>query len=163
MKKLVPPDFEVPQVLETSKFRLRMLTVHDVVKDYDAVMTSVDHLQGVFGPDDEWPEGLTLEENLIDMGWHHKEFLIRSSFAYTVVTPDESQILGCVYVDPTDKAGYDAEVFMWVRKSELDKGLDQDLLEAVKNWIDEKWPFKKVAYPGRAIDWETWESLKEEY
>ena len=41
----VPTDFVVPSRLETSEFRLRRLTVHDVVKDYDAVMSSVDHLR----------------------------------------------------------------------------------------------------------------------
>ena len=50
----VPGDFEVPATLETEEFRLRMLTVNDVVKDYDAVMTSVEHLKtiwpGVPGP-----------------------------------------------------------------------------------------------------------------
>ena len=46
----VSSNFEVPDILETDKFRLRKLTVNDVVKDYDAVMTSVDHLKGVFGP-----------------------------------------------------------------------------------------------------------------
>ena len=35
----LPPDFE-PPVLETERFRLRSLKVHDVIKDYDAVMTS---------------------------------------------------------------------------------------------------------------------------
>jgi hypothetical protein len=39
----VPPQFQVPRVLETAEFRLRMLTVNDVVKDYDAVMTSLEH------------------------------------------------------------------------------------------------------------------------
>lgn len=47
-KPFILRDFKIPDVLETDKFRLRMLTVNDVVKDYDAVMTSVDHLQGVF-------------------------------------------------------------------------------------------------------------------
>lgn len=46
-KPFILRDFKIPDVLETDKFRLRMLTVNDVVKDYDAVMTSVDHLQGV--------------------------------------------------------------------------------------------------------------------
>jgi hypothetical protein len=161
MKKLVPPDFDVPQVLETGKFRLRMLTIHDAVKDYDAVMTSLGHLQGVFGPGSTWPsEDLTLEENLIDMGWHQREFQIRSSSAYTVVNLDESRCLGCLYIDPTDRAGYDAEVHMWVRKSEFDKGLDHDLFDAVSAWIGEEWPFENVAYPGREIDWEVWQSLK---
>lgn len=37
----VPCAFKVPAGLETAIFRLRMLTVYDVVKDYDAVVTSV--------------------------------------------------------------------------------------------------------------------------
>lgn len=36
----VDSDFVIPQQLETDEFRLRMLTVSDVVKDYDAVMSS---------------------------------------------------------------------------------------------------------------------------
>ena len=46
----IPTEFKVPQVLENENFRIRMLTVNDVVKDYDAVMSSVEHLKGVFGP-----------------------------------------------------------------------------------------------------------------
>jgi hypothetical protein len=159
MKTLVPADFNIPETLETDKFRLRMLRVNDVVKDYDAVMTSVQHLQGVFGPRSKWPSAdLTFEQDLIDLGWHQKEFQTRSSFAYTVMTPDEHQCLGCMYILPTDKSDYEAEIYMWVRQSAYDGGLDQDLLETVKKWIEEKWPFKKVAYPGREIDWETWNS-----
>jgi len=33
----VPVGFQVPATLGTKEFRLRMLTVNDVVKDYDAV------------------------------------------------------------------------------------------------------------------------------
>lgn len=39
----VPREYGVPESLEVDEFRLRMLTVNDVVKDYDAVMSSVDH------------------------------------------------------------------------------------------------------------------------
>ena len=84
----VDEDFVVPDILETDEFRLRMLTVNDVIKDYDAVMSSVEHLRKVW-PDSGWPEGLTLEEDLIDLGWHQREFMNRSSFAYTMVTLDE--------------------------------------------------------------------------
>ena len=45
MKKIIPIDFQVPEIFETDRLRLRMLTVNDVVKDYDAVMTSITHLQ----------------------------------------------------------------------------------------------------------------------
>ena len=103
----VPKEFKVPEKLETKEFRLRMLTVNDVVKDYDAVMTSVEHLKSVW-PGGSWPEGLTFEQDLIDLGWHQKEFQRRTSFAYTVVTPSESEVTGCVYINPTPKRDYDA-------------------------------------------------------
>ena len=158
----IATDFEIPKVLETDKFRLRMLTVNDVVKDYEAVMTSVDHLKGVFGPNSTWPsKELTLEQDLIDLGWHQKEFQRRASFAYTVMNLDESKCLGCVYIDPTKKTDYDAEVYLWIRKSEFDNGLDTDLFDSVKNWIENDWPFKNVAFPGREIEWSKWESMTE--
>jgi len=158
----VPPDFRIPEKLEIEKFRLRMLTVNDVVKDYDAVMTSIGHLKGVFGPRSKWPsKELTFEQDLIDLGWHQKEFQRRSSFAYTVMNKEESRCLGCVYIDPTTKVGYDAEVYLWVRESEFKSGLDPILFDAVKKWIKKEWPFKNVAYPGREIEWTKWEAKTE--
>jgi len=149
-KQLVPEEFQVPEKLETDKFRLRMLTVNDVVKDYDAVMTSVDHLQGVFGTDSTWPKpDLTFEQDLIDLGWHQKEFQKRSSFAYTMVSLDESECLGCMYIYPTDTEGFDAKVYLWVRRSEVKNGLDQILFETIKKWMNDEWPFEKIEYPGR--------------
>ncbi len=158
----ISSDFKVPQSHENVHFSARMLTVNDVVKDYDAVMTSIDHLQGVFGPRSKWPsKDLTLEQDLIDLGWHQKEFQKRSSFAYTVVRPDESEVIGCIYIYPTSKSDYNAMITMWVRSSVLDEGLDAVLFESVRQWISEEWPFKKVAYPGREITWEEWESISE--
>lgn len=157
----IPSDFVIPDILENQHFRIRMLTVNDVIKDYDAVMTSIDHLQGAFGPNSKWPSNdLTLEQDLIDLGWHQKEFQIRRSFAYTVDRLDESQVLGCLYINPSDKAAFDAEIYMWVRASEVENGLDSILFESVKKWVPEVWPFKKVAYPGREIKWEDWKSMK---
>lgn len=153
----VPKDFVVPPTLETPEFRLRMLTVHDVVKDYDAVMSSVDHCKTVWRG--KWPEGLTLEQNLIDLGWHQKEFQTRRSFAYTVVAPDESRVLGCVYILPTRKQGHDAEVFLWARQSELSGGLEHRLQAAVEGWLDSHWPFRSPALPGRLIAWEKWRAI----
>ncbi len=157
----VPKEFKVPEKLETREFRLRMLTVNDVVKDYDAVMTSVEHLKTVW-PGDTWPEGLTFEQDLIDLGWHQKEFQRRTSFAYTVVTPSESKVTGCVYINPTPKRGYDAVVYLWARQSELESGLESRLLTAVKEWLAKEWPFKKAAFPGHDISWEEWRKIPDE-
>ena len=43
MQELVPDDFDVPAVLEHKRFRLRMLSVDDVVQDFDAICDRVDH------------------------------------------------------------------------------------------------------------------------
>jgi len=160
MKKFAPDSIIIPSGIETEDFRIRALTIHDVVKDYDAVMSSIDHLQGVFGPDISWPSAdLTFEQDLIDLGWHHKEFQKKRSFAYTVMSLDESRCLGCVYVDPSEKAGYDAKVILWVRQSEVGNGLDEKLYAAVRTWMSEQWWFSTVAFPGRQLRWEEWDGL----
>ncbi|MGD2031228.1 MAG: GNAT family N-acetyltransferase [Gammaproteobacteria bacterium] len=157
----VPKGFKVPEKLETDEFRLRMLTVNDVVKDFDAVTTSVEHLRNIW-PGGTWPEGLTLEQNLIDLGWHQKEFQTRRSFAYTVVSLSETTVKGCVYIEPTRKSGYDAEIYLWARQSELPNGLESRLYDAVKKWVVREWPFDNAAFPGRSIDWESWSKMPDE-
>lgn len=156
----VPADFEVPVIFENQYFRFRTLTVNDVVKDYDAVMSSREHLRGVFGPNNPWPEDdLSVEQDLIDLGWHQKEFQLRSSFTYTVVALDESRVLGCIYIFPASKNGYDAEITMWVRADIVDEGYDEILFNTVEQWIEREWPFEQPAYPGRSIPWDQWLSL----
>ncbi len=147
---LVPDDFEVPQVLDRERFRLRMLTIHDVVKDYDAVMSSIDHLQGVFGERSSWPSpSLTLEQDLIDLGWHQKEFRKRTSFTYTMMSRDEKRCLGAVYFYPSADAASDVDVYLWVRADEVAGGLDGELFATVRWWVQQSWPFRRVRYPGR--------------
>ncbi len=153
----VPEDFKVPHGIEGDRFRLRMLTIRDVDKDFEAVMSSIDRLQKIWNS--EWPAGLTREQNLIDLGWHQKEFQRRTSFAYTVVSPDESQVLGCVYIYPTPKTGFDAEIYFWVRDSELGKGLEVSLEHEISDWLKRQWPFRKVAFPGRMMSWDQWHRL----
>jgi len=135
--RIVPEEFQVPQVLETDEFRLRPLTVHDLIKDYDAMMSR-----------GEETEGLTLEQNLIDLGWHQKEFQRRSSFTYTVVSLDEARCLGCVYIYPSSTPGVDVDVYMWVRGDA--PHLDPVLFQEVQRWVDAVWCFEHVAYPERA-------------
>jgi len=155
-RPLVPASFQVPARLDAPGFHLRMLTVNDLIKDYDAVMSSVEHLQGVMDPVDPWPRGMTLEEDLVDLGWHQREFLLRHSFAYTVMNADESVCLGCCYLYPSDRAGYDAMAFYWVRASEAATGLDARLGQAFRTWLATQWPFRRIAFPGRDIPWSEW-------
>jgi hypothetical protein len=147
-KRFVPDDFKVPASFETNRFRLRMLSVDDVEKDYEAVVESRELLHRMFGG--QWPRvGFTLEENLADLEKHQQEFLDRKAFAYTVVSLDETKVLGCVYIDPPEASDSDAVVVMWVRQTEYDKGLDEVLFNEVRDWISSVWPFKKVNFTGR--------------
>ena len=146
--RFVPDDFEIPALLETDRFRLRMLSVDDIEKDYEAVIESRELLHTLFGG--PWPRPeFTLEENLADLERHQQEFLSRKAFAYTVMSLDETRVLGCVYIDPPETTDSNAVVVMWVRQTEYDKGLDEILFNKARNWISSDWPFKKVDYLGR--------------
>lgn len=156
----LPREFVVPERLETERFRLRPLTIHDVAKDYDAVMTSREHLWGLFGEGWGWPpKDLTLEQDLIDLGWHQKEGQCRSSFVFAAMSPDEKRLLGCVYIDPPAKAGYDAEACWWARQSELASGLEEELGAAFRAWLAAAWPFARILFPGRDLSWAEYEAL----
>jgi hypothetical protein len=161
MNKFVPAHFSIPGCLETKYFKARMLTIHDLIKDYDAIMSSVQQLQGLFGSDDIWPEGLTLEDDLVDLGWHQREFKLRRSFAYTVMSLDETQCLGCFYIEPSEKVDFEARVILWVRTTEFVTGLDEKLFSSVKQWLADKWWFSTIAFPGRELSWLQWHALQD--
>jgi len=57
-------------------------------------------------------------------------------------------------------SGFDCKIIMWVRESEVDKGLDEYLFTTVKKWIHDAWPFRNPGYPGREIDWKEWDNYK---
>ncbi|SRR5258706_12088558 len=148
----LPREFVVPRVVETDAFRLRSITIHDVIKDYDAVMSSREHLWQRFGPTWGWPaEDLTIEQNLIDLGWHQKEFTLRSSFDYAVMALDEKRLLGCVYIDPPEDATVDAEVWFWARVSEHGRRLEQELGRFLTGWLGASWPFRSVRVNGERL------------
>jgi hypothetical protein len=156
----VPPGFEVPERVEGDGFTIRPLTIHDAVIDYDAVMTSIDSIRDSYWRAPGWPSyDLSLMQNLIDLAWHTKERQFRTSFAYIPVTPDGTVELGCIYIDPSAKEVFDADVQMWVRQSEATSGLDGRLYRTVRDWIEREWPFQRVAYPGRDISRDEWDAL----
>ncbi len=145
---IVPEDFQLPEGFETESFRVRPITVADAEQDYEAVMESKDIIHRRF-MDDSWPtEDFTLDDNRRDMLRKERRRAKRSSFTYTVVSQDESRVLGCVYINK-GIGGPDAAVFMWARKSEAEGTLDQELEAAVRTWMEEAWPFERVVYPGR--------------
>jgi len=160
---LVPADFEVPVLVEGQaeggRFQLVPLGPELVKVDFDAYMSSIEHLQQTFTRSTGWPhEGITDEDAMLDMETEQGRFQRRESFAYGVLTPDGSRERGSVYVRPSPVEGYDAVVMLWVTKADYDAGFDAELYGWVTNWIATDWPFQSVAYPGRAIAWEDWDA-----
>ncbi len=144
--RFLPKEFNNPPKIETNDFIVRPITINDVVKDYDAVMSSRDHLWERFGGSWGWPpEDLSIEQDLIDLAWHQKEAQIQSTFNYAVMSPDQSRLLGCIYIDPPSIEGTDAEVWFWARQSELLNGLESKIEDFVLGWLSEIWPFNVVS------------------
>lgn len=156
----LPEDFEVPTLVAGPRFRIRPITVHDAVKNYDAVMSTRDRLWEQYGEMSGWPgPDHTLEEALIDVAWRQKEAVLRRSFHYAVLNTDESSFLGAVYVEPARRLGADAEIAYWVRDSEAGSRLEMEIEEFVREWAVGAWPFKTVRFPGRDITWAEWRTL----
>lgn len=146
----VPHTFNVPTSYFSDDLALVKLTQELAEKDYAAVMENKELLRVQFGG--EWPaDEFTLEQNKADLALHEQMFEARTSFTYSVVTPDTSRVLGCVYINPTDSVGFDAQVHLWVRRSAGANNGDIRLSDAtlkatVKSWLAKTWPFENVLF-----------------
>lgn len=113
-------------------------------------MSSIDIIQKTRGGN--WPtHALTLEDDLIDLCWHQREFEHRSSFAFTVMSPDERKFLGCLYLYPPgyrseNSKNADVDVSFWVSQEAYDNGLYPVLYKTLDKWLKTSWPFKKIIY-----------------
>lgn len=146
---LLPKSFNAPDSLVLEHFVLLPLGSDFCDLDYAAISSNIDYLKGTFGPNTDWPEGITYEDNFEELKIHEELFEEKLSFAYSVFSPDRSKIIGCVYITPLSTKKYDASVTFWLTEEAYDSGLDTLLLYSMKLWLKEEWPFKSVAFPGR--------------
>jgi hypothetical protein len=155
----VPADYVVPTEFRTAKYKLVPLGPAVVHQDYEAYMSSIEHLQKTFGGG-RWPtKDITMTDAMKDMENEQSRFEKRQSFAYGVLSLDGKKEWGSVYVRPSRKAGYDAMVTMWVTKAKFDQGFEDELYKDVKGWVGKSWPFGKVAFVGRDISKEAFAKL----
>ena len=95
---------------------------------------------------------MTLNENLVDLGWHEREFSLRHSFAYTVLSPqNEEEVIGCCYIYPSDNHEFEVQAYYWIRQDLLSSGLETKLGNTFKAWLEKTWPFKKIEFPRRDL------------
>lgn len=146
----VPADFEPPLTLATSRFRLEPLGPRHNESDHAAWTSSIEHIRSTPGyPDGRWPPvgGMTLAENLADLDRHAADFAARKGFTFTVLDPDSGDVIGCVYLYPSDSPDHDVEVQSWVRADRAE--LDEPLADAVAAWLEEAWPWERLDRRGR--------------
>jgi hypothetical protein len=105
---------------------------------------------------------MTHEMDREDLQHHADEMETHESFNYALFDADETALLGCVYIDPTDKPGADADISWWVVDECVGTDLEAALDELVPRWIREEWPLQRPRYVGRDLSWKAWLALPRE-
>lgn len=137
-------DYNMPSKYELGEYRLNVLTVKDVERDFEAVMESVDEIRASYSASG-WPDGLTLEENWLDLAWHQKEFESKRSFTWVIEDP-HGNYAGCLYVYPSIIGEKAAEVKWWWRSGvKVDKEIFRSKLDS---WLQcDDWPDLEYKLP----------------
>lgn len=157
----LPPDFVHPtHVALRGGHHLRPIRETDVDLDMVAVMGSQPRLWRIYGKAWGWPPAdMTAEQDRADLARHAAEIEAHESFNYAVFDADETALLGCVYIDPPEKAGADAEISWWVVDEYVGTDLEAELDAFVPRWIAEGWPLAAPRYVGRDLTWDEWLAL----
>lgn len=125
----------VPDRLGVAGFDLATLTRYDLEPDLAAVMESIDLLAGMFG--DDWPLGMTREQDLADLLWHEEETRTGRSFAWVIRTA-AGDYAGCAYLKPA-LAGEGWRAPYWFRLAYRDaaaiEAFDAGWRTTVDGWI----------------------------
>lgn len=164
-KRFIPEGFVIPTA-ETKRWKLRPLGMDHLAQDYHAWMSSIDHLRdgGMLQPPGapwiDWPRAdFGIRWELAALGENEFAMLYGYRVEYIVLSPDDSESFGCIYVFPPTKVGYDVEITMWTRADVVDL-YDRELYDFARSWIPEQYPFfAKIAWPGRDIAWDVWETI----
>jgi len=160
----LPEDFVHPVRVPVpgTALHLRPIREADTDIDYPAVMGSRERLWGIYGPAWGWPpETMTYEQDRVDLARHEREIAAHQSFNYALLDEQETAVLGCVYIDPPERIGSDAEISWWVVDDFVDTDTERALDVLVPKWVAADWPFVQPRYVGRDITWQEWLALPE--
>jgi hypothetical protein len=92
---------------------------------------------------------MTREMDREDLVHHEVEIAAHETFLYMLLDEGETELLGCVYVDPPDErspAGADAVASWWVVDKAAGTDLERILDDFVPSWLAERWGFESVHY-----------------
>jgi hypothetical protein len=92
---------------------------------------------------------MSLEADREDLAHHEREIAAHETFNYAVLDEGETELLGCVYIDPPDDRsaeGADAVSSRWVVDRDAGGELERALDAFVPRWLSGTWGFRSVDY-----------------
>jgi hypothetical protein len=143
----LPPDFEHPVRVDLPTGQhLRPIRASDTEIDFPAVMGSRERLWSIYGEAWGWPPAtMTVEQDRDDLQHHEDEIEAHLSFNYALLDAGETELLGCVYIDPPpDGAPGVAVVSWWVVDRLVGSDVERGLDAFVPAWLESAWPFEEV-------------------
>ena len=139
-------DDSVPTPPTTPHFILEPLHEKHAKLDFAALMSCRQRLRNELQWGEWPPRDFTLSRNRADLRDHYGEFVRGEAFAYTVLQPDQTRCLGCIYLerfDPLDGA----QLAFWVIDGALD--IETMLVKTTLNWAHSAWGIEHIAFPFR--------------
>jgi hypothetical protein len=135
----VPAAFSVPTTFSGSGFRMEPLGPQHNARDHVAWMSSIEHIRTAPAfAEASWPRAMSLEQNLADLEGHARDFEKRTGFTYAILDSDE--VIGCVYIYPSQAPDHDADMKWWVTESRSE--METVVGPALATWLDTEWPFE---------------------
>ena len=91
---------------------------------------------------------MSYEADRDDLAMHEREIADHVTFNYAILDDDETRLVGCVYIDPSDEA--DADSSWWVVDDLVGSPVEQALDAFVPQWLRTTWGFRTVEFPFNA-------------
>jgi hypothetical protein len=147
----LPEGFAHPERVDLATgHHLRPIREADVEIDYPAVMGSRERLWAKYGEAWRWPPAtMSYEEDKDDLARHEAEIAACEAFTYAVLDERETELLGCLYIDPPGKGApprSDAVASWWVVDQAVGAELELALDDFVPQWLADTWGFDSVHY-----------------
>lgn len=139
--KLFPELISPPIGFEQSGIVVEPISVTHVIIDFEAVYVSRHKLHEKYATQSNWPLNITLHDNLVDLGWHEKEFRDGSSFAYTITNHSRSKCFGCIYITPTMEG---PTLSFWLRSDGASPINETSFEIIIRNWLTTAWCGNKI-------------------
>jgi len=141
--KLFPQLTRVPSGFVKGDVVVEPLSITHAVIDLEAVFVSKEQLHKKYPSDSNWPLNINLHDNIVDLGWHEKEFRDKSSFAFTVTNSARNKCFGCIYIYPN---GGSAAMSYWLRQDGASPITEAEFEVALHDWIASEWQDARIQF-----------------